>query len=273
MTKVPEFIIDEMKWSFSRLNCWHQCKYSWYLQYVKKADSLQNAFAEYGTLMHETLEKYAKNELLDFMLPDYFADNFEKAITYKFPPNKYVDLRQSYYEKGVKYLENFEGFDTYKEIVGVEKKVEFKIGKYEFIGYIDLLVRDKDGNLQVIDHKSHNLKPRSNRKKATKGDIELDGFLRQLYLYSIPLLPEYRQLPSYLNFNVFRQNLWIHEPFKKENLEEAKQWAIDTIEDIKKAETFPATYDDFFSNQLCNFRKICGFKYAKEKDKINKKRR
>lgn len=268
---IPEFIIDDMNWSFSRLQSYRTCPYSWYLQYIKKAKGKQNAFAEYGTLVHETLEKYSKGELLDFMLADYYKENFDKVITYNFPPNKYVDLRQSYFEKGINYLENFQGFNTYKEILGVEKEVKFNIGKYKFIGYIDLLVKDENDNLQVIDHKSHNLKPRSNRKKTTKGDEELNCFLRQLYLYSVPLKPEYNKYPAYLNFNVFRQGLWIHEEFKEEKLEEAKKWAIDTIEEIKNAETFPAYYDDFFCNQLCNFRNICGYKYAKNKDKINKK--
>lgn len=273
MPKIPEFILQEMVWSFSRLNSWYQCKWQWYLQYIKKVKSEQNAFAEYGTLMHETLEKFSKGDLLGFMLADYFEDNFNDVIMHDFPPNRYVNLRESYFNKGLDYLQNFEGFNTYKEIVGVEKEVNFKINDYSFIGYIDLLVRDKDDHLQVIDHKSHNLKPRSNRKKATKGDLELDNYLKQLYLYSIPLLPEYGELPTYLNFNVFRDQLWIHEPFKKEKFKESKQWALDTIEEIKSAETFPASYDDFFCNQLCNFRKICGVKFARDRDKINKKRR
>ena len=82
------FLIDNMKWSYSRLNSFYQCKYSWYTQYIEYVVGEQNAFAQYGSLCHKILEMYAKGDLLSFQLADYFIENFDKEITYDFPKNK-----------------------------------------------------------------------------------------------------------------------------------------------------------------------------------------
>ena len=51
------------------------------------------------------------------------------------------------------------------EILGVEEKVEFTINGKDFIGYIDLLVKDKKTNeIIIIDHKSASLKILKNGK-------------------------------------------------------------------------------------------------------------
>lgn len=61
---------------------------------------------------------------------------FDEVIE-EFPPNKYVDMQQTYYEKGLDYFNNIDLiFDDY-EILGVEKEVRFKIDEYDFIGFID----------------------------------------------------------------------------------------------------------------------------------------
>ena len=64
---------------------------------------------------------------LVYVLLFYFCTTHEKhfndKIPHDFPPNKYVDIRQSYYDKGIEYLNNIDlDLDRY-EILGVEKEI------------------------------------------------------------------------------------------------------------------------------------------------------
>ena len=247
-----------MIWSYSRLST-TPLSYNFYLDY-KKLDQEQNAFAEYGTFCHELLEKYFKGEMMVFELLSEYEDKFTQNVVHDFPPNKYVDLAYSYFEQGRDYFSKFDGLPQYK-ILEVEKKVEFNIDKYPFIGYIDLVVKNKDGGIEIIDHKSKNLsKPQkktwSNTKK--RRNSELYEYLRQLYIYSIPIVEQENIVPEYLNFNSFRKGKWIQIPFNKDDYEESKQWALDIIKQIYNDENMKDTYNnDFFCNFICGVSHYC----------------
>lgn len=47
----------EYRWSFSRLNTFHQCPLSFRLRYIDHESQVNNAFAEYGLLCHSILEE------------------------------------------------------------------------------------------------------------------------------------------------------------------------------------------------------------------------
>lgn len=255
-------MLDEpqWRWSFSRLQTYSRCPYNFYLDYIKKVDKGQNAFAQYGTFVHELLEKYAKDELLIFELLDEYNENFTMNVTHDFPPNAYVDLAQTYYQGGHEYFSKFEGFDKYK-ILEVEKEVKFKIDKYPFIGYIDLLVENKNGKIEIIDHKSKDLsKPQKKKWEnvETRRKTELYQYLRQLYIYTIPLIEQESVIPEYLNFNCFRKNKWIQIPFDMDDYNESKQWALDIINQIYADENMNKVYDkDFFCNFICGVSHYC----------------
>ena len=115
---------------------------------------------------------YERDELSLFELSQYYEDNFWSEVTYDAPPNKYVDIKQSYYEKGLEYLDNIDLILDKYEILGVEKEVKFKIGDYEMVGYIDLLLREKEsGKIIVLDHKSASLKFKKNGD-ISKSDMQ-----------------------------------------------------------------------------------------------------
>jgi CRISPR/Cas system-associated exonuclease Cas4 (RecB family) len=249
--KIPDFILDGFTWSFSRINGFaSSCPYAWYLQYVECRNGENNSFGEYGTFVHEILEKYAKDELAIFELSDYYKENFDANIPHRFPKNKYVSLYESYFNAGLEYFNDyFEGFDDYK-ILGVEKEVRFKLeDKYNFVGYIDLLLQDENGDLIVYDHKS---------KGGFKSKKEIKEYARQLYLYSIPVINEYKKMPKKLIFNMFKKHEIVEVEFTGEGLEEAKKWAVDTIHSIENCEDFPPKKDQFFCSNICNFRSTCG---------------
>ena len=237
--------VDNMIWSFSRLNGFGTgCKYCWFENYAnKRKDGQNNAFAEYGLMMHEILEGLDRGELMMWDLLPLFETEFEKVG--KFPYNKYVDLRQRYYEQGVHYLSNYESEDRY-EVVSVEENVNVEIRGYKFTGYIDKLLKDKeDGKYIVLDHKS---------KSEFKSKKEEKEYARQLYLYAYAVKQVYGEYPKRLTFNMFRFGRVVDIEFDLKEMNEAIDWMVGVIEDIKQCEEFPVTKDKFFGDELCNFR-------------------
>jgi hypothetical protein len=133
---VSDFIIDDMIFSYSRIDTFDNCPKCFYLQYIKCKKSAQGAFGQFGELCHNILERYAKGELESYELSKEYKDNFDKIVNCPFPPNKYVDLKDKYYEEGLLFFDNFEEYENIK-IIGVENEYSFKIGKYNFTGKID----------------------------------------------------------------------------------------------------------------------------------------
>ena len=56
-------MIDNMVWSFSRLNSFKTCPYEWYLQYIEGISGEDNFYAEFGSYCHKILEKYVRLRL------------------------------------------------------------------------------------------------------------------------------------------------------------------------------------------------------------------
>ena len=105
--------IKNMTWSFSRVNGF-SCAYEWYLSYVEGQESLPNAFAQFGTVCHETIEKYLKGELDMFDVSDYYQERYSEVVTCDFPSNKYVDLGEKAFLQGKEYFNNINFFNIYK---------------------------------------------------------------------------------------------------------------------------------------------------------------
>lgn len=261
MTEEDLFLLDTMQWSFSRLNSYYQCPYEWRLHYVECNKSENGFFGEYGSLIHKILEKYEKGELSLFELNEYYEEHFNKDVPHDAPPNKYVNIRQSYYDKGIDYFNNID-LDLEKyEVLGVELKVEFKINGKDFVGYIDLLVRDKEnGEIIIIDHKSASIKILKNGKISKSDQQHFLEFKRQLYLYSIPIIEKYG-IVSKLRWNMFKDQKWIEIPWKQEEFDEAIQWAKDTLKLIENEKNWFPNPDFYYCNYLCGQRNhACEFK-------------
>ena len=88
------FLIDNMIWSFSRLNSFCICKYEWYLQYIEEAEGTNNFYAEFGKFCHKILEMYAKGELGLFELSDYFVEHYDEEVK-EFVYHKTADIREN----------------------------------------------------------------------------------------------------------------------------------------------------------------------------------
>ena len=93
------------------------------------------------------MERYANEELELWDLASVFEWEFDTAIEEPFPTKlfgKDYDMRGSYYNDGLNFLSNFQGYGDSK-ILGVEEKFDIQIDDWTN-GFIDL-VRMKMANL------------------------------------------------------------------------------------------------------------------------------
>ena len=109
------------RYSFSKLNSFHTCKYGYYQRYILGLKGEGNCYSSYGTLVHSIMERYAKGELKLNELADVFDWEFDNAIPEPFPTKMFgnpYDMRGNYYKDGINFLSNFKGYKDYN-ILGV----------------------------------------------------------------------------------------------------------------------------------------------------------
>lgn len=177
-------MIDDMVWSYSRLSSFDDCKYGWYLKYIRHQTSDEpKFFATYGTFVHKVLELHLANRLTKEEAVEYYLDNYDAEVQGEAPSAK---VARGFFEKSLDYLKNIDFPFPLEDIVTTEKKVRFQIDGHDFVGFIDVLAK-RGNTLHIIDHKSHGLRNRSGRKFQTEYDKELDRYLKQQYLYAIPI--------------------------------------------------------------------------------------
>ena len=256
------FVIDMMTWSYSRISSFENCPWEWLQSRIEDpGNNLDSCYSQFGSLCHELLEGYAKGEIDLFDLPQLYEERFNDAVTEFFPFSKTKDFRQEYYNKGYDYFCNFEGIPEKYEILGVEKKVEFEIEKYSFIGFIDLLLRTKETDeITILDHKSSTIKFKKDGSISKASLPKFEEFQKQLYLYSIPVIEEYGRC-DYLEWNLFKDQGSIKIPWKFEDYEAAKKWAVNSIHKIEEETEWPSKPDYMYCRYLCSKRLNCPYKY------------
>ncbi len=255
MAKVSDFIIDDMVFSYSRLNSFHQCKYLFYLQYIDCLEGESNFFAEYGILAHDLLEKFARGELESYELSSEYQNRYNNEVIHPAPPNKHVNLGESYYNAGLEYFNDFDGFGDF-EILEIEKEINFQIENIKMAGFIDLIVKDKNDKIHIVDHKSSDPKSAKSQKAQE--------YWSQMYLYSIPIIEEYKQYPSQLHINAFRKKQWFTIDFDIKGIDKIKKWVINTVNLIRNEEEWNPTINEFFCSFLCNHRNRCEYRWGQQ---------
>lgn len=242
------------RFSFSKLSIFHTCKYAYYLTYCKHLKGSTNCFSSYGLFMHGLMERYEKGEIDLWSLVDTYEWEFDSAVPEAFPSLKFCkDLRKLYYDQGLAYLKSFSGYEKYK-ILEVESQFDCEIDDWVFNGVIDLVFEDENGKLVIQDYKS---------KSSFKSKKEQAEYARQLYLYSLHVKEKYGKYPDYLRFVMFRKGTIVDIPFDILMLNEATEWAKDTVKQIRECWTFEPSCDEFFSQNLCNHRDYCECKNTK----------
>ena len=257
--------LEKRVWSYSSVHQYDDCPHSFFLQRIKHVPQLQNAFAEYGTFMHSLFELYFKGIVKADELAELYQTDYAAKVALSFPPNKWVDLAESYYNDGLRFLEGFTGLSNKYRVIGVELEVKLDIGGFHTIGYIDLLLENiETGELTIVDHKS--------KKKFASKREELE-YRRQLLFYGIYVKHLFGKYPSFLDFNMFRSGVHVIAPFDEDECNSVKDWFVSTIESACQDEVFEDKIsreyydsfkdlksfkkDDFFCNCICGSRESC----------------
>ncbi len=246
-------LIEDMTWSYSRVSSFFDCPYKFFMRYLAGLKEDDCFYATYGSFIHKLIERYYNGEISkDDMATEYCTNFYDEVRGIRPKPN----VVENYFNAGFDYLAGFEPFPF--NMVAVEKRINFDVDGIPFVGIIDY-IGEKDGELYIVDNKSRALKPRSNRKKPTAKDKELDKMLRQLYLYAAAVKQEYGKFPAALCFNCFRNGEFIVEPFNEDAYNEAISWVKNEIESIKRCKEFYAQRDFYYCRYLCGLSDQCVF--------------
>jgi hypothetical protein len=237
-----------MVWSFSRLSAFETCPYLFYKMYVEGIEREDNFFSQYGSFVHDLLERFYNGQYETWELKSVYEEEYRKHVTKNAPPNSFVDLDSSYYDSGAQYLASFKPVSDMK-ILGVEKEYTCIIEEYPFKMIVDLILESKNGDIIIQDHKSKSIK--------SANDANIKPYWRQMSIYSIPVYEEYGRYPTELQINAFKTGKIFSRKFNTSMVQEAKEWCIDTIRKIESEESWCKKPDQFFCDFLCDLRHRC----------------
>ena len=209
-----------MIYSYSRLSTYDLCPYCFKLTYIDKLKRYQNAFAEYGLLIHEIFERYLRDEIKKKNLLEYYKKNYEYFVISEFPP--FHNMQQTYYDAGIKFFKDID-FDIKDfEVLMIEDVIETNIEGISLVVKPDAVIKEKaTGKIILLDYKTSKLYNNSSDNK------KIDGYLKQMFLYSYGI---------WLTKDIAIDEIWIwfirNGIFKKFIVDE--EGILNTIEWIKK---------------------------------------
>lgn len=241
--------IDDITWSYSNIKSFGTCKRAWYRHYILGDEGCQNFYSDYGLLAHKMLEEYANGKIQLLDMTQFLEYNWDRYITHEAPLGRNgIDIIDTYYGQLYDFSEQFKGFTD--KTIGTELEINIKIGERSFVGYIDRLSQDDDGEYIITDYKS---KLKFNNKR------ELKEYSKQLYLYSTYVYEKYGKFPKQLKFFLFRSNNEVVIEFDKNEYDETIKEICETIDSIYSETDFSCTYSYFYCKHLCEYRYDCTF--------------
>lgn len=256
-----QFITDNITYSFSSVSSFNTCKYGFKLAYIDAEERENNAFAEYGTLIHSALEKYFKKELERKDLINYYKDNYDDFVKTNWP-NYPAGMSDGYYNDGLSFFEYFQENNLYDrdlyDIIIIEGMVISEHFGFKLVVKPDLVLREKEtGKTFLIDYKTSKLRGGKYDEK------KINEYKKQFYLYSYFL---YKEMEIEVNEIV----VWFIRNMKEYKIKidhsevlSTLDWFENTIKEISEENIFLAnnTKDNkYFCDNLCSFRSKCEFR-------------
>lgn len=201
------------------------------------------------------LEKYLKGEVdksrLLSAFEDGFYDNVNAVVLSKNDPTEKL------YEYGRSYFSNVNLVREQLRPIYVEKEILFKTGDYQFRGIIDLMYKNKDGELVILDHKTSEYPVGKNGNiKKSKAEM-MDGYTKQLALYAHGVEQVLGIRPRYIGWNFIRANQVYKIELTDEMVKNTLLWTEDTIKTIYNCEDFQKKESYVMCSMLCDMRDNC----------------
>ena len=228
--------------SASAINLFITCPTSFYLKYVLGLDTDETdlTYANYGTLVHNINENIANG---DYFFVEDAIDEYVAGF-----PSTGMPM-DNYFDEGIEGIKKHWEFCESPDIDIIGAEVKFNIKPFDdilpFLGFIDLVYINKNGDLVVRDYKTG--KPYDENKIMNQ---------IQPYFYSEACLHLFGQLPKYFEFQFPRfdevRTVVIDEEFMEFNRLKLKGiWK--QIENM----TLKANWNPFFCEHFCSCRTSC----------------
>ena len=149
-------------WSWSRINCFKNSWYEYYLKYIAKAeeDRANSIYTTTGGIVHSILEDFYTGKIKYEQMDENFEDGWTTAFDIaqlKFDRNneEHNDKIADKYYNDLKHF--FANHVPMKNKVVIEQFIKTMIGGNLFQGYIDACFKDDDGNINIIDFKTSSI--------------------------------------------------------------------------------------------------------------------
>ena len=160
--------------SYSEIKLWHECPRKHKLQYIDKLDGFKgNLHTAFGTAIHSVCEHGLLDENLD--RGKHFLEEFAKEVASL--KEKEVEIESKLYEQMMGQYEPIvssfrDELDNYFEdceVISTEEKLyeDMEGHDLKFKGFIDLVVKTRDGKYHILDWKTTSWGWNS-RKKSDK---------------------------------------------------------------------------------------------------------
>lgn len=181
--KVKEHYNVDRLWSWSMIDKFTTSPFEYFLKYIQKVkeDNDNCAYAPLGGVCHNIIEDlYSGNIKYEDMIKR-FEDGFTTIVDiagFKFDRNdaeKDTKIKDKYHNDLKHFFLNHKVLDGNLQL---EKFITINIDKNIFVGYIDAIYKDEDGNYTIIDWKT-------STKYSSKVAEEKCG---QLVVYAIGLI-------------------------------------------------------------------------------------
>ena len=178
--------------SFSKLMTFETCPYSYYLSYIKHIRGAESIYSTMGTVAHESAQDLVEGNINNDEALERFETALEDSIDVlglKFPTEKSGD---NFKECMSEFLEHYKpNHDKYDIEKGFD--VVMRDGKTLILGFIDLIIYNEDGTIDVVDYKTSS--------KFSKKDFQHKKM--QLLIYAKSLLEEGYKI-NRLYFNMMK---------------------------------------------------------------------
>lgn len=168
-------------WSYSKLMTYVQCNLQYKFKYIDKikSDFKANIYTDLGELTHELTEKYLSTNInIDGIITEYRfqAEHFFKLHGLDTTHNLYKSL--DHYFNNSTFLRDKKNSNSKKEFeIPIYMRLKNTPDKeYWFVGFIDMVEEDENGNITLYDFKI------SHRSGYTGKKLETVSM--QVYLYA-----------------------------------------------------------------------------------------
>ena len=160
--------------SYSEIKLWHECPRKHKLQYIDKIDGFKgNLHTAFGTAIHSVCEHGLLDEYLD--RGKHFLEEFAKEVAslkekeVKIQPDLYEQMMGQYEPIVSSFRDELDNYFEDCEVISTEEKLyeDMEGHDLKFKGFIDLVVKTRDGKYHILDWKTTSWGWNS-RKKSDK---------------------------------------------------------------------------------------------------------